>query len=121
MLKPILIVGAGSFVGGTLRYLVSLLLKPGGGFPVATFVVNSAGCLLIGLLYGLFTRFSDTSSQWCLLLTTGFCGGFTTFSTFANESLAMLQKGQYGLFAIYIGCSVIAGLLAVWIGYLIAR
>lgn len=63
MLKSILLVGAGSFVGGALRYVISLLVRPSGGFPLSTFIVNIAGCLLIGLLYGLFSRFSSTSGS----------------------------------------------------------
>ena len=92
MIKSILLVGLGSCAGGILRYLVSLVLPPrGSGFPTATFIVNIAGCLLIGLLYGLFSKYSETPSALCLLLTTGLCGGFTTFSTFSNEAVAMLQ------------------------------
>ena len=95
MLKSILLVGAGSFVGGALRYVISLLVRPSGGFPLSTFIVNIAGCLLIGLLYGLFSRFSSTSGSLCLLLTTGFCGGFTTFSTFSSDVVRMLKSGDY--------------------------
>ena len=95
MLKSILLVGAGSFVGGALRYVIYLLVKPSGGFPLSTFIVNIAGCLLIGLLYGLFSRFSTTSGSLCLLLTTGFCGGFTTFSTFSSDVVRMLKSGDY--------------------------
>ena len=61
IIKNILLVGAGSFVGGALRYLVSLGLKYTGGFPWATFLVNLVGCLLIGLLWGLFSRFANAS------------------------------------------------------------
>ena len=117
MWKSILLVGLGSFAGGALRYMVSLLVRPVAGFPVHTFLVNVFGCLLIGLLYGLFSRSSFPASPYCLLLTTGLCGGFTTFSTFANESLSMLQSGNWLMFAAYVAGSIVLGLGAVFCGY----
>ena len=118
MIKSILIVGLGSCAGGILRYLVSLALPPrGSGFPTATFIVNIAGCLLIGLLYGLFSKYSETPSALCLLLTTGLCGGFTTFSTFSNEAVTMLQGGNI----LYVIGSVICGILATLGGYALIR
>ena len=119
MIKSILIVGCGSFVGGALRYLISILMKNecASSFPIGTLFVNILGCFLIGVIYGLFVRYSTTSHMLCLLLTTGFCGGFTTFSTFANESLQMLQAGNVGGFIGYVAASVILGILLVLFGY----
>ena len=119
MIKSILIVGCGSFVGGALRYLISTLMKneSASSFPIGTLLVNILGCFLIGVIYGLFVRYSTTSHMLCLLLTTGFCGGFTTFSTFANESLQMLQAGNVGGFIGYVAASVILGILFVLFGY----
>ena len=119
MIKSILIVGCGSFVGGALRYLISTLMKneSASSFPIGTLLVNILGCFLIGVIYGLFVRYSTTSHMLCLLLTTGFCGGFTTFSTFANESLQMLQAGNVGGFIGYVAASVILGILLVLFGY----
>ena len=119
MIKSILIVGCGSFVGGALRYLISILMKneSASSFPIGTLFVNILGCFLIGVIYGLFVRYSTTSHMLCLLLTTGFCGGFTTFSTFANESLQMLQAGNVGGFIGYVAASVILGILLVLFGY----
>ncbi len=121
IIKNILLVGAGSFVGGALRYLVSLGLKYTGGFPWATFLVNLVGCLLIGLLWGLFSRFANASQQLVLFLTVGFCGGFTTFSTFSKESLILLQASNYLMFALYIMGSVVIGIGLVAIGYYLTK
>lgn len=122
MLKALLLVGSGSFIGGALRYLISQLMKPcGAGFPLGTFCVNILGCFLIGLLYGLFSKYSTTSGDWCLLLTTGLCGGFTTFSTFCNESVSMAQNGAWGSMVLYIGGSVLLGILAVLLGHFAVR
>ncbi len=122
MIKAILLVGSGSFIGGAARYFVSTLMKDtGSGFPLGTLTVNLAGCFLIGMLYGLFARFSTTDSSWCLLLTTGLCGGFTTFSTFANESLKMLQSGNTWGFIGYVAVSVVVGVALTALGYMIVK
>lgn len=123
MLKSVLLVGAGSFVGGALRYMISLLMKGtcGASFPWATLAVNLAGCLLIGVVYALFSRYASTSHALCLLLTTGFCGGFTTFSAFANEGVVMLQGGNTGVFFIYVLTSVVAGIALAALGYWTVR
>lgn len=123
MLKSVLLVGAGSFVGGALRYMISLLMKGtcGASFPWATLAVNLAGCLLIGVVYALFSRYASTSHALCLLLTTSFCGGFTTFSAFANEGVVMLQCGNTGVFFIYVLTSVVAGIALAALGYWTVR
>ena len=122
IIKNILAVGAGSFIGGAARYLVSLAMKGiGKGYPWATLAVNLAGCLMIGLLWGLLSRNTAENTSWGLFLTVGLCGGFTTFSTFSKEALAMLQTGQIWGFASYIAISVLAGIALVALGYYIAR
>ena len=122
IIKNILAVGAGSFIGGAARYLVSLGMKGiGKGFPWATLAVNLVGCLMIGLLSGLLSRNAAENTSWGLFLTVGLCGGFTTFSTFSKEALAMLQTGQMWGFASYIAISVLAGIALVALGYYIAR
>lgn len=121
MLKNILLVGAGSFVGGALRYAVSLMIKYAGGFPWATFIVNLLGCLIIGLLWGFFSRCANASQQLVLFLSVGFCGGFTTFSTFSKESFQPVQAGNWFNFSLYIAGSIILGLLLVAAGYHISK
>ena len=122
IIKNILAVGAGSFIGGAARYLVSLGMKGiGKGFPWATLAVNLVGCLMIGLLWGLLSRNAAENTSWGLFLTVGLCGGLTTFSTFSKEALAMLQTGQIWGFAIYIAISILAGIALVALGYYIGR
>ena len=121
-IRNIIAVGAGSFIGGIARYIVSLAMKGiGKGFPWATLAVNLVGCLMIGLLWGLLSRNAAENTSWGLFLTVGLCGGFTTFSTFSKEALAMLQTGQIWGFASYIAISVLAGIALVALGYYIAR
>ena len=121
-IRNIIAVGAGSFIGGIARYLVSLAMKGiSKGFPWATVLVNLLGCLTIGLLWGFLSRNASESTSWGLFLTVGLCGGFTTFSTFSKEALTMLQAGQIWGFTSYIAMSVIAGIGLVALGYYIAR
>ena len=122
LFKTILAVGAGSFLGGACRYLVSLAMKGvSRGFPWATLAVNLVGCFLIGFLWGLFGKNGAESSNWALFLTVGFCGGFTTFSTFSKEALVMLQGGNVWGFACYVAISVIAGIALVAAGYFLFK
>ena len=122
LIKTILAVGAGSFLGGAGRYLVSLTMKGiSKGFPWATLTVNLAGCFLIGLLWGVFSKNAIEGSNWALFLTVGLCGGFTTFSTFSKEALVMLQGGNVLGFAGYVAISVIAGIALVAFGYYLMR
>ena len=123
MIKSVLIVGIGSFIGGALRYLISTLFKQfcTQGFPWGTLLVNLMGCFIFGAIFALFSKYSSTSHPWCLLLTTGLCGGFTTFSTFAYESVLMLQQGNLSGFISYIATSLIAGISVFALGYWIFK
>lgn len=121
MMKNILLVASGGAVGSVLRYLVSKWIQESSAtaFPLATMVVNIVGCLLIGIFYGLTERWG-LSGELKLLLTVGFCGGFTTFSTFMNENLMLLRSQEALLSCLYVALSVGIGLLAVWAGKTIA-
>ena len=123
MIKSLLIVGTGSFIGGAMRYWLSTLMKSvcGQGFPWGTLMVNLLGCFLFGMLFAVFGKSNATDNTWFLLLTTGVCGGFTTFSTFANESVQMLQQGNTWGFVGYVATSVVAGLALIALGYGVAK
>lgn len=118
MLKSILFVALGGAVGSVARYLVARWLT--GSFPWATLTVNIVGCALIGFLTGCVAK-ENLSPEMKLLLVTGFCGGFTTFSTFANESFALMKAGEVLTVAFYVGLSVVAGILAVYVGLQLSK
>ncbi len=119
MLKEVFFVGLGGFAGSVLRYLAGRMLNA--SFPWGTMAVNVAGCLLIGLLCALAERGNLASPALRLLLTVGFCGGFTTFSAFMGENLAMLRAGEILPFVLYTTGSFVLGLAAVWLGWWLAK
>lgn len=124
MLKNIMLVALGGAAGSVARYLLSKAIQDTAAtaFPWGTMAVNVAGCLLIGLLYGLAAGDGTRlGADLKLMLTVGFCGGFTTFSTFANESLTLAKSGDALLSAAYIGSSVALGVLAVAAGAQLAK
>ena len=109
----------GGGTGSVLRYLVGMWIDST-AFPWATFAVNAVGSLAIGLFGGWAARFG-WSEALRLSLTTGLCGGFTTFSTFSKESLAIAEAGRWSAFAAYAFGSVAVGIAAVALGYWTAR
>lgn len=119
----ILVVALGGAAGSILRYLCQKWINEGyhHNFPLATFLVNISGCLLIGILYALGEKGNILSPQTRLLLITGFCGGFTTFSTFAFENMNLLRIGDGFYFLLYAIGSVVLGIAAVYAGNLIIK
>lgn len=109
-----LLVFFGAGFGGVLRWVLSRWLNS--GFPVGTLLVNVLGCLLIGVLTGVSNRYWPSSDNMRLLLVVGFCGGFTTFSTFVNETFGMLSFSHVALAVGYAALSLFLGLLALWLG-----
>ncbi|MBV7268460.1 fluoride efflux transporter CrcB [Winogradskyella luteola] len=121
-MKQLLIVFIGGGFGSVLRFLVGKWLNNSGdGIPYGTFAANIVGSFLIGIILGLAAKNNSLSENQTLLLATGFCGGFTTFSTFAYENHVLLKSGDFTSFAIYTIASFIIGFLAVFLGMYLAR
>ena len=121
-MKLIVVIGTGSFIGGIFRYLLSLLVlsKTSSIFPFSTLIVNITGCFLIGIIIGICGKV-QMPHEWELFLVTGILGGFTTFSAFSNDTLYLFREG-YAIYALlYILLSVILGLLATYIAYLLIK
>lgn len=120
MLK-LLFIFLGGGLGSMCRYSISayIVKTTSTHFPYATFLANAIGCLLIGLLIGFFQR--SQNHLLYLLLVTGFCGGFTTFSTFSNESFHLLRQGFYIHALAYIALSLLTGLTAVAAGICVVK
>ena len=117
-----LCVGAGGFIGAVLRYLIGLIpVKEGFIFPVKTLIINVAGCFLIALITGIALKNSNLSPKMQLFLKTGICGGFTTFSTFALESVNLYNSGHIGLSILYVALSVILGISGVILGFIVTK
>lgn len=123
MLKALLLVSIGGAIGSSMRYLTSILMQKwlSQNIPWGTFVANILGCFLIGVLMGYFTKLQLNNNDYKLLLVTGFCGGYTTFSAFAFENFNMWQQGNNTAMLIYIATSVIGGLIAVFSGFAISK
>ena len=117
-MKIILAIGAGSFIGGVSRHLLSLLIqaKTTTNFPFATLTVNIIGCFFIGIVFGFFDK-GQISNEWKLFLATGILGGFTTFSAFSNETFVLFREGHTNDATLYILASVFLGLAATYIAY----
>ena len=117
-----LFVGMGGFIGSVCRYLLGLLpIETSQGFPVKTLITNVIGAFVIGIVAAAAAKNTALNPRLVLFLKAGICGGFTTFSTFADETGAMMEKGQTGSALLYVILSAILGVLAVFCGQLLVR
>lgn len=118
-----LLAGCGGFVGTCGRFLIGRWVAGmwHGGFPLGTFLVNILGSFIIGILFGMFEKTNVLTTGENLFLITGFCGGFTTFSAFADDMWIFISKGEWGLFALYLLLSIAVGILCVWTGRALVR
>lgn len=118
-MKAVMLVAIGGALGSVLRYLVSIVSKRFflTEFPLGTWIANTIGCVLIGILAAWLAAETAQNQSLRLVLITGFCGGFTTFSTFSLETIQLIRSGQIWLAALYILASLIACLSGVAIGY----
>lgn len=123
MVKQLVLVALGGALGSILRYLTSWWIGKQFSyvFPLATFIVNTLGCFIIGFLIGLsiYYRIFDNGLKYLLII--GFCGGYTTFSTFSAESFKLFETGNYWTLALYVAGSVLLGILAVWAGVIFSK
>lgn len=123
MIRAIIFVGLGGGIGSIFRYLTSITITKyfQTTFPLATFTVNILGCLVIGILLGLFEHQQLTNPDLKFLFITGFCGGYTTFSAFASENISLFQSSNSLTAFLYIGTSILVSLFAVWLGLTITK
>lgn len=122
-MKQALLVFVGGGLGSMLRYAISKIFNnPENSIPYGTLSVNILGSFLIGLFIGLAVKHSSTiNTNTLLFLSTGFCGGFTTFSAFAQENYELLKAGDINSFMLYTASSIIIGVLAVFIGFYVVK
>jgi fluoride exporter len=120
MIKNLLFIGMGSFIGGIARFIIGRFIQSSvhSAFPWGTLIVNVIGCLIIGIIMGLAMK---VPAEWKLVLVVGLCGGFTTFSTFTLENFELIRSGYFFQFFWYTSLSVLLGLLATWGGFMASR
>ncbi len=123
MIKTLLIIGFGGFLGSITRYIIYHFFTQNyvGDYPLGTFTANMIGCFIIGIVFGLVAHGNTISKELMFFLSVGFCGALTTFSAFAYENLLMLNGGKLFLAIVYTGLSYTLGLGLTWLGMSASR
>lgn len=123
MIRNILIVGTGGFIGSVLRYLVQHFIEKGmeSTFPLGTLIANIAGSFIIGIVFSLADKGNLMTAEWRIFLTVGICGGFTTFSAFAYNNFTMLRENAIGQLLWNVGGNLFLGIFAVYLGVILVR
>ncbi len=123
MYRILFYIAAGSGVGGVARYLSQQFVQKHfpSSIPLGTLSVNILGCFIIGIIFALAEKTKILSFELRILFATGFCGGFTTFSSFAYENIKLLQDGEFYYTILYVSLSVALGFLAVYLGIVLTK
>jgi fluoride exporter len=123
MLRTIILVGSGGFIGSVLRFLVQYYAEKSltDTFPWGTLIANLAGSFIIGIIFALAEKGNLLMAEWRIFLAVGICGGFTTFSAFSYNNYMMLKEQLYGQLMLNIGGNLILGIVAVYVGVVFIR
>lgn len=122
-MRSLIIIGVGGMLGSIARYMTGQFITRfySTPLPIGTLFVNMLGAFLIGIVIGMGERFRWFDEPWHFFLAIGFCGSFTTYSTFAYENYALLKEGHFFPFIFYVTVSLIAGIILAWMGYAFAK
>jgi fluoride exporter len=123
MLRTIILVGSGGFIGSVMRYLIQYYMEKSmmSTFPWGTLIANVAGSFIMGVVFALADKGNLLNAEWRIFLTVGICGGFTTFSAFSYNNFSMLNEKLYGSLLLNIGGNLVFGILAVYLGIVFIR
>lgn len=121
--RSIFFVALGGMFGCVARYLIGVAVARQfpSPFPLGTLIINVVGCFLIGLFFALSEKGNVLTPEWRLFLTTGFCGGFTTFSTFSYESMGLIRDGEYIYLSLYVSASILIGFAGTFLGATVTK
>ncbi|WP_372947667.1 fluoride efflux transporter CrcB [Mariniphaga sp.] len=123
MLRTILLIGSGGFIGSVMRYLVQYYMEKSltSTFPWGTLIANVAGSFIIGIVFALAEKGNLMSAEWRIFLAVGVCGGFTTFSAFAYNNFTMINEKAWSSLFLNTGGNLFLGILAVYLGIILIR